>query len=169
MNRVVAVLFFIFGFCCTGRGQADSTTIKSDSTYFPLNRGRSGMGPIIGYRGFGNHFLEAGITYAEVAGHGGAGIELSYLSNLKTGDEHLSAYSFGWYSGFLFFEKGINGTVYTDYKKARLYLRPYLGLGIAGIATVGYGYNFSIGKNIFKEQISRHEIRLIVRFPFGLI
>lgn len=157
------ILISLNGLC-----QDDTTTVRHDDVYeiHDLHKLRTGFGPVIAYRGFGGHFLEAGIT-AATGSHGIIGVELTYMDNLKKGDEHISGYSIGKYTGFLFFETGINGTLFTDYKSSRFFLRPYLGFGLGGIATFGYGYNFCFGKNIYKGEVPRHEFRLVFRLPFG--
>ncbi len=147
---------------------AFAQSYTSDSSFAIPRRPPPGIGPTFGYRGASNHLVELGVTYAE-AGHGVVGYDLAYVSNLKKGADHLSGYSFSFFSGFAFIETGINGTLYTNYEKYRLYIRPNMGIGIAGISTLSYGYNFSMGKNVFKEQISPHELRFIIRLPFGII
>ena len=167
MKKLLFYIFCLISF--VGFGQKDSTTYNPEEEYivYEVHMLRNGVGPVIAYRGFGSHFLEAGITVA-AGGHGIIGLELTYLDNLKKGEAHISGYSIGKYTGFAFLEVGINGTLFTDYKSSRFYLRPSLGFGFGGIATLGYGYNFCFGKDIYKGNVPRHEFRLVCRLPFGM-
>ena len=165
LRNLILLIVLSCGFLFHSFGQNDS----SQNFQLPYPHGASppSFGPIVGYRGFGNSFLELGLTNAS-GGHGIVGFEYSFLNNLKSGDANLSGFSMGYYKGFAFIETGIIGTVYTNFNYSNLYIRPHLGLGIGGIVTLCYGYNFSIGRNHFKEQISPHEFRAIARFPIGL-
>lgn len=131
------------------------------------NQNHTSLGAVLAYRGFNNHFLEAGITYAAV-GHGVSGVELTFMSNLQSQDDLLHGYSISRYAGFAFFEAALSGILYTNYKGAKFYINPSLGIGFGGFATLNYGYNFSFGKSWINERISRHEIRLVLRYPFGV-
>jgi hypothetical protein len=161
----ILLLILLIAFSNAVKAQSEEDTI-----YAGVIKNRyvqSGIGPILAYRGFNNHFLEVGITRAW-ASHGIGGIELSFLSNLRGKDERLHGYSFSKYLGFAFFEVAATGTLYTNYQQAKLYITPSIGLGIGGIATVNYGYNFSLGDSWINDRISRHEIRIVLRYPFGI-
>ncbi len=156
----ISILVGLISYCV---GQSDTT---NSTNYNVINKSPIGVGPVIGYRGFNNSLFELGFTIAG-SGHGIVGHEFSFLNNLKQNNDNLSGFSLGYYRGFAFFETGINGTVYTNFDQSSLHIRPFLGLGLGGILTLCYGYNFSLSKNHFKDLISNHEFRLIARFPIG--
>lgn len=164
--KFILVIAISIGFMSYCLGQNSSPLNTNDS--FVLNSSSSPrIGPVAGYRGFKNSIAELGFTIAAI-GHGIVGYEVSYLNNLKQGDENLSGISMGFYKGFAFFETGINGTIYTNFDQSQFCVRPYIGIGVGGIITLGYGYNFSPGKTHFKEQISPHEFRIIGRIPIEI-
>lgn len=160
MKPTILILFYLL------ISLSSFTQTTDDTLFVNPHDATDGVGPIAAYRGFNNHFGELGITYAGF-GHGVVGHSFSYLTNFKSKDEHLSGFSVEYYRGFAYFEVGINGTVFTNYKNLSSYIRPFIGLGFGGIYTLGYGYNVPIGHSYFKNEINRHEFRLIARLAYG--
>lgn len=171
MGRLMITLAIIFSstvhvFAQIQLDQIDSTNNSMSYGIVNPNRYKAHPGVLIGYRGFRNHFLELGMMYAG-GRHGITGFELTTISNLKK-EDHLAGVSIGYFSGFAYMEVGIIGTVYSDFQNVTPYLKPSFGLGAGGFGTVNYGINIPIGRNHFKEQVSLHELRLIIRWPLSI-
>lgn len=164
MIRLYSALFLFLLNCTFIAAQnTDSTTIEEIAQIPPYHYHNYGI--TLGYRGFNQSIGEIGVTRMAI-GHGVEGIELNYLSNFKSGKDHLSGYAIGFYRGFAIFEIGINSTLYTNYSQSSFYSRPYLGFGMGGFLTGSYGYNIPFGPNHFKSQINKHELRIILRWAF---
>ncbi len=74
----IFLFYFIFLISFQGFGQKDSTSFNPEDEYVihEIHTMRTGFGPVLAYRGFGSHFLEAGVTLAG-GGHGIIGFELT--------------------------------------------------------------------------------------------
>lgn len=140
------------------------SSINDSIQYVEIHGPSNIIGPVMGYRGVGNHLAEIGLFFG-TASHGVTGFDASYVTNFKKGNEQLSGISLSYFGVFAIFEAGVNGTLYLSRSDALMYLRPYFAMGIGGFITLGYGYNISLGKNVFRHQINQHELRLIVRIP----
>ncbi|MDG1260317.1 MAG: hypothetical protein P8H59_08030 [Flavobacteriales bacterium] len=168
MQGISWIIVFVFLVTFQHASQAQSTRyeMNSDSTLVISSRGLNGMGPLIGFRGFKSNLLEVGAVISQI-GHGVEGVEISYLNNLKFDDDMVSGISAGYFRGFAFFEAGVLGTYYFSKDARGFYARPHLAFGYGGILTIGYGYNIPFFNADMKEQVARHEIRLIARWAIG--
>ncbi len=124
------------------RAQQDTSAVwEVPNRYAEVNHA-----PVVGYRGFSEHWLELGWSRS-VAGHGVVGFELTYANNLKSDSLNLSGFSLGYF------------------KHAQVTLRPYFGLGLSSFLSLSYGYNIPLGNPRFSDQINPHEFRLVCRIP----
>ncbi|MEM7658727.1 MAG: hypothetical protein AAF399_21565 [Bacteroidota bacterium] len=168
LGNWVLCLFLFLGFpLLWGQNIVDQATkdsLAQESQQIVENRYGDKWGPVIGYRGIRSPFLEVGITRA--GGRTGLlGWEVSGYSNLSTSDP-LHGFSVGHFTGFAFFEIGARVNVLTNFERYRLYLQPSAGLGIGGYLTLNYGFQIPMGRHLFREQVSLHEIRAVFRWPF---
>lgn len=162
MKLYIFALAFSAALCSTILAQKDSA--KVDTTFIIEPYNNTAIGPIIGYRGFSKSFGEIGIALAAF-GHGVVGYELTYMNNFKKSADNISGFCFGLYKGFAIFETGIQGNLFTNFSESKFYLKPFFALGIGGVATFGYGYNFTLGDKFMSDFMNPHEFRVILRIP----
>ncbi|MCC6721463.1 MAG: hypothetical protein IT243_04620 [Bacteroidia bacterium] len=129
------------------------------------NYGNSGFDITIGYQYQKYHAIEIGI------GHGSRGDELGSLIYrnyhicseilFNTPQKTITGFKIGYSWSAVAGTVAAQALYYTNFEKSALAFRPEIGLSLAGMIDLAYGYNFYIidklnqtGKNVFSARLT---------------